>query len=183
MVKPGARRRTRRCIVAAMREEVTRAAGLAIVTLYAAAIGWMFAAQPRTVGEAIGGVAAQVGAYTVDPLAFDDGLAHFRADRFVEARAAFVRADPARRDPPTQFYIAYSFYRQGWHRTHRDDALYREGLAAVEHAIAIAPAGRLSVDDPDLQMHSADELKAEFERGLHFDTSDLNPLRLIEKRK
>ena len=166
-----------------MREEVTRGIGTAIVSAYAVTIGWLFAAQPRTISEAIGGVASQVGAYAVDARAFADGLSYFRGDQFVEARAAFHRADPARRDPATQFYIAYSFYRQGWHRTHHDDALYREGLAAIDHAIAIAPSGRLVVDDTDLQMRSADELKAEFERGLQFDASDLNPRRLFEGRK
>jgi hypothetical protein len=165
------------------REEVIRGAGVAIAGLYAVTIGWLFVAQPRSIDEAIGGVASQVGAYAIDAQAFADGLAHFRQDRFVEARAAFQRADPARRDAPTQFYIAYSFYRQGWSRTHHDDALYREGLAVIDHAIAIAPSGRLVIDDPDLQMRSADELKAEFQRGLAFDASDLNPLRLFEGRK
>ena len=115
--------------------------------------------------------------------AFADGVSYFRRDQFAEARAAFSRADPARRDPQTQFYIAYSFYRQGWHRTHHDDALYREGLAVIDHAIAIAPSGRLVVDDPDLHLRSADELRAEIEKGLRFDASDVNPMRLLERRK
>ena len=40
---------------------------------------------------------------------------------------AFARADPAVRDARTQFYIAYSYYRQGWGRLYHDDALYAEG--------------------------------------------------------
>jgi hypothetical protein len=166
-----------------MREPVVRSVGLGATALYAALIGWLFASQPSTVAEAIGGVAATVGAYHIDEQAFADGLAFFRRDQFVESRAAFARADTATRDPRTQFYIAYSYYRQGWHRTHHDDALYRSGLASVEHAIALAPNGRLVVDDPDLLMHSADELKAELEAGLRTDASDLNPLRLLESRK
>ena len=166
-----------------MREEVTRGIGIAVTGAYAATMAWLFLAQPRTLEEAIGGVAAQVGAYAIDTRAFGDGLAHFRGDRFVEARAAFQRADPARRDPLTQFYISYSFYRQGWHRTHHDDGLFREGLAAVDHTITIAPGGRLVVDDPDLRLRSADELRAELERGLRVEASDLNPIRLLEGRK
>ena len=50
-----------------------------------------------------------------------------------------ARTTPVR-DARTQFYIAYSFYRQGWNRTHRDDALYTQGLETVERAIALAPA-------------------------------------------
>jgi len=128
-------------------------------------------------------VAAGVGAYAIDAQAFADGLAFFRRDQFVEARAAFARADPATRDARTQFYVAYSYYRQGWHRTHHDDELYRRGLEAVQHAIDLAPGGRLRVEDDNLQMHSADELKAELEAGVTTDASDFNPLRVFENRK
>ena len=165
------------------RADATRLIGLVAAAVYAGLIVWLFAAQPRTVTEAIGGLAAGVGAYQIDARAFDEGLAHFRADRFVEARAAFARADPATRDALTQFYVAYSFYRQGWHRTHHDDELYREGVKAIDAAIALAPDHRLAVDDPTLGMHTADEVKVELERGLTSDASDFNPMRLFETRK
>ena len=100
-----------------------------------------------------------------------------------EARAAFARADPAQQDARTQFYIAYSYYRQGWGRFYQDDELYRRGLEAVARAIAIAPAGRIVVDDPALGMHTADELKAELDSGARRDSSDLNPLRIFDERK
>jgi hypothetical protein len=164
-------------------EAVTRVTGLGLVVGYAGLLSWLFTAQPKTVAEAIGGVSANLGTYAVDAQAFQDGLTFFRNDQFAEALAAFARADPARREARTQFYIAYSFYRQGWHRTHRDDALYREGIAATDRAIALAPGGRLIVDDPTLQMHSADELRAELEAGLQRSLSDLNPLRVFETRK
>jgi hypothetical protein len=166
-----------------MSEPFTRAAGLALVAAYAALIGWLLGTQPRSVAEAVGGMSATFGAYTIDQQAFDDGLAFFRNDQFVEARAAFERADPAKRDARTQFYIAYSFYRQGWNRTHRDDALYTQGIEAVDRAIALAPNGRLVVDDQNLQMRSADELKAELHAGLNRELSDFNPRRLLENRK
>ena len=166
-----------------MGETIVRVAGLSLAVGYAALIGWLWSAQPKSITEAIGGVAATVGVYAIDQQAFADGVAFFQRDRFVEARAAFGRADPAMRDARTQFYIAYSFYRQGWHRTHRDDALYRQGVEAVTRAIALAPDGRLVVADSNLQMHSADELKAELEEGLRTDASDFQPLRLFEARK
>jgi tetratricopeptide (TPR) repeat protein len=166
-----------------MQEPITRAAGLVLVAGYASLLGWLFATQPKTMAEAVGGVAAGLGAYAIDAQAFADGLAYFGKDQFEEARAAFSRADPAARDARTQFYVAYTFYRQGWHRTHRDDDLYQQGLAAIERAIALAPGGRLVVDDANLQMRSADELKVELARGLATDASDLNPIRLFERRK
>jgi hypothetical protein len=166
-----------------MQEPLIRVAGLVLVAGYTSLLGWLYATQPRTMTEAIGGVAAGFGAYAIDSQALTDGLTYFRKDQFPEARAAFARADPAVRDARTQFYVAYSFYRQGWHRTHRDDDLYQQGLAAVERAIALAPGGRLVVEDGNLQMHSADELKAELERGLAASMSDLNPVLLFESRK
>jgi tetratricopeptide (TPR) repeat protein len=162
---------------------MTRVAGLLFSIAYAAFIVWLYAAQPQTVGEVTGGIASSVGAYRVDPQAMADGLAFFRRDRFDEARAAFDRADPARRDPTVQFYIAYSYYRQGWGRLYSDDALFAKGIEAVDRAIGLAPAGRLVVDDPALGMRSADELKAELERGRKREVSDFNPLRVLEGRK
>ena len=167
-----------------MREPLIRAVGLTVTTAYALLIGWLFTSQPRTMAEVTGGLAASVGAYHIDERAFREGLGFFRRDQFVEARAAFERADPAQRDSRTQFYIGYSFYRQGWGRFYRDDDLYREGLKAINRAIDLAPSGRLVIDDdPDLQMRSADEVKAELEAGLVREASDFNPFRVLETRK
>jgi tetratricopeptide (TPR) repeat protein len=166
-----------------MSETVVRASGLAAAALYATFLGWLYVAQPRTLAEVRGGLTDSVGAYGVDPAAFDEGLRLFREDRFVEARAAWARADSANRDARTQFYIAYSYYRQGWHRTYHDDELYRAGLETVRRAIALAPGGRLVIEDPELWMHSGDELQAELEGGMTRELSDFNPRRLFESRK
>ena len=160
-----------------------RLSGLLVSIAYAAGIVWVYASQPRTVAELKGGVAATVGAYRVDPQHFGDGLRYFRADQFPEARAALQRADPAQRDAVTQFYVAYTFYRQGWGRFYNDDALFTQGLQAVDRAIALAPAGRLVIDDPTLGMRSADELRAELQRGLARDVDDLNPMKVFRPRR
>jgi hypothetical protein len=166
-----------------MREPLTRGVGLAVAVAYAGLIAWLFASQPQTMAEAVGGLAANVGAYAIDAQSFAEGLSFFRRDQFVEARSAFARADPASRDPQTQFYIAYSYYRQGWHRTHHDDELFKQGLTHVDRAIALSADGRVLVDDANLQMRSADELKAELQAGLTHDASDFNPLRLLRERR
>ena len=165
------------------RERVIRVAGLAVTLAYAVIIVWAYARQPQTIAQVTGGLTASVGVYRIDPQAFNDGLQFFRRDQFAEARAAFARADSAERDARTQFYIAYSYYREGWGRLYNTDALFVKGVEAVNKAIALAPNGRLVVDDPDLQMHSADELKAELQRGLERDLSDFNPLRVFRSRK
>jgi hypothetical protein len=166
-----------------MRESVVRSIGLTTSLAYGGLAVWLYATQPQTFAQVSGGLTSMIGAYTIDQQAFDDGLRFFRADKFPEARASFGRADRAQRDARTQFYIAYAFYREGWGRTYDDDALFRQGVAAVDRAIAIAPNGRLVVDDTDLQMHSADELRAELQRGLTVEASDFNPLRVLRKRK
>jgi hypothetical protein len=162
---------------------MVRIGGAIFAGAYAAFIVWIYAAQPRNVAEVTGGLAASVGAYRIDQQAFEDGRRFFERDQFEEARAAFARADPAQRDALTQFYVAYAFYRQGWGRLYSDDVLFKQGLEAVDRAIALAPGNRLVVDDPGLGMKSADELRAELQRGLVRDTSDLNPLRLFGSRK
>jgi hypothetical protein len=170
-------------MIGPMREPVIRGAGLVLAIGYAAAIAWLYASQPQTVAQVTGGFASIVGAYRIDRQAFDDGVRFFRHDQFAEARAAFARADTAERDATTQFYIAYSYYRQGWGRVYNDDVLFGRGLVAVDKAIALAPGGRMVVDDPDLQMHSADELRAELQRGVTRDASDFNPLKVFKARK
>jgi hypothetical protein len=164
-------------------DSTIRVLGLGVSVLYAALIVWLYAAQPQTVSQVTGGLAAGIGAYSIDQRAFDDGLAFFQRDQFEEARAAFGRADAAQRDARTQFYIAYAYYRQGWGRLYCDDALFTEGLKNIDRAIALAPGGRLVVDDPQLGLRSADELRAELRRGLVRDASDLNPLRLFRTRQ
>jgi hypothetical protein len=160
-----------------------RALGLALTVAYAGFTGWLYARQPQTLAQVTGGMAATVGAYRVDPVHFQEGLRFFRSEQFPEARAAFERADPAHQDAQTQFYVAYTFYRQGWGRLFHDDALYKQGMEAVDRAVALAPGGRLVVDDPGLGMRTADELKAELARGLVRDSSDWNPLKVFRPRK
>ncbi len=154
-----------------------RVLGLALALAYAGAVAWLYATQPRSLAEVRGGVAATVGAYAVDRASFDEGLRFFRRDQFAEARSAWSRADPAQRDALTQFYLAYSYLRQGWGRLYHDDAMYRQGLAAVDRAVAAAPGGVLRVDDPGLTLRTTDELRAELERGLQRGLTDLGGLR------
>ena len=166
-----------------MSDRTIRVCGVLGFAVYATLIGWLYLRQPQTLAQVTGGLTAVVGAYRVDERAFADGLRFFRNDQFVEARLAFERADPAVRDARTQFYVAYSYYRQGWGRVYSDDHLYALGLQAVDRAIALAPGGRLVVDDEHLAMRTGEELKAELEAGLRREMSDFNPTRLLRERK
>jgi hypothetical protein len=161
-----------------------RVLGLMATLAYGSFIVWLYASQPQTVAQVTGGLASGAGLYRVDAQAMSDGQGFFRRNAFPEARAAFARADPAGRDARAQFYIAYSYYRQGWGRVYNDDTLFKKGLEAVDRAIAVAPAHRLVIeDDADLGMKTADELRAELERGVTRDASDFNPLKVFRPRK
>ena len=166
-----------------MREATVRTIGLAIAASYGAFIVWMYVRQPQSVAEVTGGLTASLGAYHIDQRSFDEGLRFFRNDQFTAARLAFDRADPAHQDARTRFYIAYTFYREGWGRLYHDDRLFARGLEAVDQAIALDPRGTLVIEDPDLVLRSPGELKGELEAGLRSDPSDLNPLSAFQRRK
>jgi len=166
-----------------MRESLFQGLGIVSTLAYGALIAWLYATAPRSLGEVATGARVAAGTYQVDQARFDAGLRLFRAEQFRAARDEWGRADPAQRDARTQFYIAYAFYREGWGRVYKDDALYRQGTLAVNRAIALHPAAPLAVADPTLRMRTAAELKAELEKGAERRWDDLNPLKLLDPRK
>jgi hypothetical protein len=160
-----------------------RVAGVGLTLAYAAGIVWVYATGPRTLAELKTGARVAAGSYQIDQGRFDNALQLFRREQFRAARDEWERADPAQRDARTQFYIAYAAYREGWGRFYPDAALYRQGLDAVRRAIALTPQGTLIVNDPQLQMRTAAELKAELEQGLERTIGDFNPMRAFRERK
>ena len=156
--------------------------GLALSAIYAAAIIWIYATEPRSFKEVATGAQVAAGTYQVDQEKFNAALTLFRRDQFRAARDEWQRADSAQSDPKTQFYIAYSFYREGWGRVYYDQDLFKQGVVAVNRAIALSPAP-LTVDDENLQMHTAAELKAELEQGTERNWGDVNPLKVLRTRK
>ena len=127
---------------------------------YAALHRLVYAAQPRTMAEVRGGVASTIGAYAIDQGRLRRGAAPLSRRSVRRGARAFARADPALRDPTTQFYIAYSFMRQGWGRVYRDDTLYAQALEALGRADgAWRPNGYVRVDDAGLTLRTSDELQ------------------------
>ena len=144
-------------------------------------ISFLYWTEPKSLAEMTTKGSVAIGTYTVDRAAFEQGLASFRNDAFPDARAAFNRADPEKRDAATQFYIAYSYYRQGWGRLSNDDTLFEPGLEAVNRVMTIDPNYRSS--DSNLAMKTSAELKNELEEGLKITPSDFNPMKLTRERK
>ena len=149
-------------------------AGLAVVS-------FLYWAEPRSLAEVTTKGQVVLGTYEINKSEFDQGLASFRKEAYPDARAAFERADPEKRDATTQFYVAYSFYRQGWGRLSNDDTLFQPGLEAVNHLIAIDP--KFTTKDETLGIKTPAELKNEFEEGLKITPSDFNPMKLVRERK
>jgi hypothetical protein len=166
-----------------MQHKLIQSVGIAWTALYAAFIIWVYATEPRSFKEVATNTEVAAGTYEVDEQRFEAALALFRREQYRAARDEWERADPARKDARTQFYIAYAFYREGWGRVYNDDALFKQGVEAVGRAISLAPAGTLIVDDPDLKIRNAAELKAELEHGMERSWNDLNPLKVLRERK
>src|ERR671935_1405786 len=164
-------------------KKIIQSLGITWTLLYAAFVVWLYATAPRSVGEVATQASVAAGTYEVDRARFEAGRELFLREQYAAARDEWSRADPARRDARTQFYVAYSFYRQGWGRVYDDDALFRQGLEAAERAIALSPDAPLVVDDPELKIHSAAELKAELQQGTERTVDDLNPLKVFRERK
>ena len=166
-----------------MQQRLIQIAGVTWTLIYAGIIIWVYATEPRSFREVATNSQVATGTYEINQERFQSGMALFRREQFRAAREEFAAADPAQKDPQTQFYIAYAFYREGWGRVYYDDALFKQGLEAVNRAISLAPNGVLAVDDSNLLMHTAAELKTELETGLERGWKDLNPAKLFRQRK
>ncbi len=156
---------------------------IAIVLTFAgfAFITFLYWTEPRSLAEVTSKGQVVLGTYEINKAEFDTGLASFRREEFPAARIAFERADPEKRDANTQFYVAYSFYRQGWGRVSNDDDLFKAGIEAVNRVIGLN--ANFSASDAMLVMKTPAELKNELEEGLKITPSDFNPLKLARERK
>jgi hypothetical protein len=163
-----------------------------LTVLYGLFVVFLYATEPRTIaevsdraGETVDSVVNKgqviTGTYEVDAAKFAEGLRAFRSDNFPLARDRFIAADPERRDPKTQFYIAYSYYRQGWGRFSNDDELFKEGLAETGRLVKLDPD--FHSDDASLGMRTAAELRYEFEEGLKISATDFYPQKVFRERK
>ena len=175
-----------------MNEKHIQTLGIAFTAVYAVFILWLYTVEPKSLEEVptkaqttIENVTTKtqvaIGTYEVDRAKFDEGLKAFRADNFLVARDNFEKADPERRDPKTQFYIAYSFYRQGFGKVSNDDELFKLGLEQTNSVIALDR--NFKSDDANLQLKTPVELKNEFEEGLKVTAGDFNPFKVLRERK
>lgn len=175
-----------------MKEKYIQLGGIGLTLVYGLFVMWLYIAAPESLTEVSAKAqqtiesvttTAQVitNTYEIDQAKFNEGLQAFRADNFIAARDSFLKADPEKRDAKVQFYIAYSFYRQGWGRVSSDDALFKQAIETTNRVIALDKNFR--VDDANLKMHTPAELKAELEQGLQVTADDFNPFKVFRERK
>ena len=178
--------------IIAMKEKYIQILGIALILTYGIFVVFLYAAEPRSLEEISSKAIETVqnaaskgqvitGTYEIDQVKFGAGLNAFRQNNFILARDSFAKADPEGRDAKTQYYIAYSFYRQGWGRVTNDDALFKQALESLERVNFIDRNFRS--DDADLQLRTPAELKNELEEGLRVTADDFNPLKVLRERK
>lgn len=175
-----------------MKKSYIQIFSILLVAFYGLFVAWLYWAEPKSLGEVsakaketVENVTTKgqvvIGTYEVDQAKFSEGLTAFRADNFVLARDAFSKADPERRDAKTQYYIAYSFYRQGFGRVSNDDDLFKKGLDQTNFVIQLDK--NYKATDENLKLQNPVELKNELEEGLKVTASDFNPLKVLRERK
>ena len=164
-----------------MNEKLIQILGIVLIFAGFAFTAFLYWTEPRSLAEVTTKGQVAIGTYEINKDEFVRGLTFFRADDFIGARIAFDRADPEKRDATTQFYVAYSYYRQGWGRLSNDDSLFKPGLDAVNRVIALDANFRSG--DETLTIKTASELKNEMEEGLKITPSDFNPMKLTRERK
>jgi hypothetical protein len=175
-----------------MNEKHIQILSIFLTAFYTLFIAWLYWVEPKSLEEVptkaqttIENVTTKtqvaIGAYEIDQANFDEGLRAFRQDNFIVARDNFERADTEKRDARTQFYIAYSFYRQGFGKLSNDDALFKQGLEQTNRVIALDK--NFKSDDTNLQLKTPVELKNEFEEGLQITAGDFNPFKVLRERK
>ncbi len=161
-----------------MKEKYLQFLGIILSIIYASLIVWLYGNEPKTLSEVVTKATVTVGTYEIDKVKFDEGLRLFRAENYPASRDFFAQADAEKRDAKTQFYIAYSFYRQGFGKVYSDNTLFKQGLEQLNR---VEP--NFKSTDEDLKLKTPAELKNELSEGLQFTADDLNPLKVWRERK
>jgi isopenicillin N synthase-like dioxygenase len=161
-----------------MNEKTIQIFSIFLITTFGVFIVWLYVSEPKNLVEVATKATVTVGTYEVNKAKFDEGLSQFNSENYAVARDFFNQADTEKRDDKTQFYIAYSFYRQGFGKVYSDNNLYKQGLEIT---------GKINQnyksDDANLQIKTPAELKNELEEGLKVTASDFNPLKVLRERK
>ncbi len=175
-----------------MKEKHIQILSVVLTLVYGVCVAWLYWAAPKnleevsskarhTIESATTKAKVVTKTYEVDRVKFDEGLKAFRNENFILARDLFERADKQKLDSRTQFYIAYSYYRQGWGRFSNNDELFQKALESVNRVTRLDE--NFKANDPGLKLSTPVELKNELEEGLRVTADDFNPFKFTRERK
>lgn len=179
--------------IIAMKQKYIQISSIVLVAVIGGFIVFLYATAPRsleelsakakeTVDNAVTKGQVLTGIYTANRVKVNQGIGQFRQEKYEIARELFNEADPEKRDGQTQFYIAYSFYREGWGKFANDDKLFEQAYEAGKRAQILLGENFVS-DDADLKLKTTADLLAEIEEGLRVTPDDFNPQKWFRERK
>jgi hypothetical protein len=151
-------------------------AGLVVTILYGSFIVWVYARRPQTLAELKTQASIQASVYHINQQNFDEAIKEFNGADYNSAIGQLKLADPAQQDPPSQYYIAYSYYLLGRGRIFNDEDMFNNAIKAVDRCLDNAPNHIFEIDRSDLEIKNADTLRQKLIDGLKHTMPNLNPL-------
>jgi hypothetical protein len=158
-------------------------AGLVITVLYGSFIVWVYARHPQTLAELKTQASIQANVYRINQPNFDEALKEFDSRDYNSAIGQLKLADPAQKDPTTQYYIAYSYYLLGRGRIFNDEVMFNNAIAAVDRCLDNSPDHIFEMDRTDLEIRNADTLRQKLIDGLKYTMPSLNPMNWFSKKE
>jgi len=156
--------------------------GLATSVLYASFIVWVYARRPQSLAELKTQASIQANVYHINQQNFDEAIKEFDTGDYNSAIGQLKLADPAQKDPTSQYYIAYSYYLLGRGRIFNDEDMFNRAIEAIDRCLDNAPNHIFEIDRGDMEIKNADTLRQKLIEGLKHTMPSLNPLNWFTKR-
>jgi tetratricopeptide (TPR) repeat protein len=153
-----------------------------LTALYGFIIVWLYVHQPQSLSELKVQASVQANVYHVNEPNFDEAIKEFDSGDYNSAIGQFKLADPAQKDPASQYYVAYSYYLLGRGRIFNDEDMFNKAIEAVNRCLDNAPDHIFQLDRADLEIKNADTLRQKLVEGLKHTLPSLNPLNWFNKK-
>src|SRR5262249_9180990 len=126
--------------------------GLATSVLYASFIVWVYARRPQSLAELKTQASIQANVYHINQQNFDEAIKEFDTGDYNSAIGQLKLADPAQKDPTSQYYIAYSYYLLGRGRIFNDEDMFNRAIEAIDRCLDNAPNHIFEIDRGDMEI-------------------------------
>jgi tetratricopeptide (TPR) repeat protein len=156
--------------------------GILIAIIYASIIAWLYVRRPQSFAELKTQASVQANTYHVNQENFDEAIKEFDGGDYNSAIGQFALADPAQKDPASQYYTAYSYYILGRGRIFNDQDMFDKAVLAVNRCLEDSPNHIFEIDRAGLEIKNADSLRQKLTEGLKHTTPSLNPFNWFDKK-